>query len=738
MTRSIRIDGGRAMRAAALTSLSCLTLAAVTPALAQQQPASGGNRLAGIEEVVVTAQKREESLQSAPLAVTALTGNMLERTFATDLRAINGTVPSLVVTNVVNATMTAAISIRGIGVQEADGFVDPAVGVVVDGVYQGSNTTALLDLFDVERIEILRGPQGTLFGANTIGGVVNVITKQPTGEFGGSGRVTVGNHGRFDAMAAVDLPIVKDVLAGKISVMSKHTDGYYTNVLDGKSAGGQDVTTARGYLHFTPNEAFDATLQLEYGRGRNDSPPVVNYADPGMGLYVAGTSLTLDAPIRYETAVQGGNYSDFNIYGGTLTMNWDSGVARLTSITNYREWKLDEWTDQDGTAVDLYHTRRVTDHWQFSQELRGTMNPTENTELLAGVFYFRQNYKLDSLSYLEFAAPDLQWQLNNDQDDESIAGFAQGYWNVTPDLRLQAGVRYTWQEKQMDIFTSNYIGDFIIDAESPSAKESWTHWGWRVGADWQATENLMVYAYQARGSHSGGFNGRANSQANIGPYGLEKVDTYELGLKSDWFDNMLRVNLAGFYNDYKDMQVDQLTYVNNNPLTIVENAASAEIKGVELEAILAPAPGLVINGTVSYLDAKYKDFFFDIDADPSNGQEDATHLALRNAPKWQTSLGVTYEFDLGPGYATLNGQWSYTSRRETDTRNHPVGSIDPLHLVNASVRWTREDDSWSIALWAKNLLDEKYIVSGFHAAGVQNFVAYGAPREVAVELSFNF
>ena len=690
-----------------------------------------------IEDIVVTAQKRAENLQEVPVAVSALSGDSLEQAYALDLKAISANVPNLIVTNVVNVSLTAAISIRGIGVQEADGFIDPAVGVVVDGVFQGSNTTALLDLFDIERIEVLRGPQGTLFGANTIGGVINVITKQPTGEFGGSGRLTVGNYGRFDVMGSVDFPITEQ-LSGKVTAMHKGYDGFYREKTTGKRTGGQNVTTGRAYLKYENDDDFHATLQFEYGRGRNDSPPVVNYATPDMALYSAEDSHVIGGPVSFVTTSQHYNFSDYDIYGTTLTMNFTLGEADIVSISNYREFKLDEWTDQDGSGDDLYNTRRITENWQASQELRAAFQPSDNSEFLIGGYYLFKNYKLDSTSYLDAFVPGLVGLLTNDQDDKSIAAFAQGSLNVTEKLRLQAGVRYGWQEKEMTVTTGNLLGALDLGGVDVTRSESWNLWGWRLGADYQVTDDVMAYAAYSRGSHSGGFNGRITVPNDIGPYNPEKVDSYEIGLKSDLMDKRLRLNAAVFYNDYSDIQVDQLVYENNNPSTRVLNAASAKIKGAELEMIAIPVDNLTINGSVSYLDAEYEGFFLDFDANPANGNEfDGSVLNLRNAPKWKTSLGLTYDVVMAGGGLRLNANWNYTSRRDTDTRNGVIGIIDPVHLVNGSVKYT-SDQGWAVTLWGKNLFDERYITSGFFAPGVQNFASNGAPREVAVEVSFEF
>jgi len=723
--------------------LSGLSVAAIAGAQAhaQEAPAADPAPASGIGEIVVTAQKKAENLQTVPIAVTALNAAALDRTISPDLKALNGSVPSLVVTSVVNSGLTAAVSIRGIGVQEADGFLDPAVGTVVDGVYQGSNTTALLDLFDIEQIEVLRGPQGTIFGANTIGGVINVTTKKPdVHDFTVSGKITAGNYGRMDAMAAVNVPLVEDRLGLRITAMHKGDDGFYRSTVNGKRLGGQNVNAGRIALRYEEG-GLDATLVAELARGRNDGPVVVNYSTPGMATYVPGESYSLTDRIRYRTGGDRG-YSDYDVFGTTLTLNYDTGPVRLTSITNYRKVKLDEFTDQDGTPAQIFATSRITKNWQFSQELRATVNPTSSTELLVGGYYLKKNYKLDQDGQYLYTG-DYRGLLYNDQDDESLALFAQGYVNVTDALKLTAGARWTDQKKTMTIGNRTFLGgDYLGPWEYQTRSAKWQHWGWRLGLDYKITNDHFFYVSYVRGAHSGGFSGRT---IILQPYGPEKVDTIEAGLKTSWLDNRLRFNIAAFTTTYRDLQVDTLTYFGNTMISTIVNAGKAKMDGVEAEMTIVPVDGLTLGANLSYLDARYKQFRCDIDGQAAAPEDyvDCTNLKLRNAPKLQAGARVTYEFAVGGGKATLFGGWNHTSRRETDTRNALVGRVPKLDLFDASVKWAPDNDRWSVTLWGKNLSNEKYRASGYFAAlagspGFENFVVLGPPREWGVTFGFDF
>lgn len=588
---------------------------------------------------------------------------------------------------------------------------------------------------------MLRGPQGTIFGANTIGGVINVVTKKPdVDEFAVSGKITAGNYGRADAMAAVNVPLVEGKLAARITAMHKGFDGFYRSAEDGRRRGGQNVNAGRLALRYEDG-GFDATLTTELARGRNDGPVVVNYSTPGMPTYVADESYSLNGPIRYRVGGKKG-FSDFNVFGTTLTMNYDTGPVQFTSITNYRKFKLDEYTDQDGTTQELFDSRRVTKNWQFSQELRGTVKPTDNTELLMGAYYLKKNYKLDQQGMYLFAG-DYRGLLLNDQDDESLALFAQGYVNVTDALKLTAGVRWTDQKKRMAIANRAFIGgDYTGPWVPESASAKWNHWGWRLGLDYRITNNHFFYASYVRGAHSGGFSGRT---LVLHPYGPETVDTLEAGLKTSWFDRRLQFNISAFTTTYKDLQVDTLSYLNNVSISTIVNAGKAKINGIEAELTAVPVEGLTISGNLSYLDAKYKEFMCDATGQAMVPEDfiDCTHLKLRNAPKLQAGARVTYEFALAGGKTTLFGGWSHTSARETDTRNALVGRVPKLDLFDASVKWEPDNGRWNVSLWGKNLSNEKYRASGYYAAqagtpGFENFVVLGAPREWGVTFGFDF
>jgi iron complex outermembrane receptor protein len=399
---------------------------------ATAEPAAQG----GIEEIVVTAQKQAQNIQDVPIAITAVTGQTLEDTQVRNVLDLTNTLPNVQINSFSNSPDSAVFTIRGIGVNDADPYVGTTVSVVVDGVVVGVNTAALLTLFDIERVEVLRGPQGTLFGANTTGGVINVVTKQPTGEFGGEAQLVIGNYGQIEVNASLDFPLGED-FAGKISVLHNSNNGYFRNYLDGERIGAQNITSVRGYLKYDGGN-YDATLIGEFSASRNDSQTGILIAGPGDLFYIPGET---DNPFDYRRGQSPDqpNSNDRDTYSVTLTQNLDTAFGTLTSITNYRTFDTLLFSDDDAVTPVLLQTRRALEHSQFSQELRNLVDVTDTTRLIVGAFYFQQEYFLDQGTKLDGFAPGVGQPQTQDQENWSASVFAQAYQELTPELTLQAG-----------------------------------------------------------------------------------------------------------------------------------------------------------------------------------------------------------------------------------------------------------------------------------------------------------
>lgn len=709
---------------------------------------------AQLEEIVVTAQKKAESMQDVPVAVTAVTGAYIEEQNITDLSALRNTMPNVQINTFSNSPDSAVFTIRGVGVNDADPYVGTTVSVVVDGVVVGVNTAALLSLFDIERVEVLRGPQGTLFGANTTGGVINVITKQPTNEFGGQAEITAGNHGRLNANVALNVPIT-DNLAGKVSVLHSSHDGFFTNTVDGDDLGSTDITSVRGYLQYLGSD-YDATLKAEYVRSRNGSQTGLNISDSTMILSAPADTGTEERFRRGHNADLP-DQNDRDTYALTLTQNFTTGFGDLVSITDYREYEHELFSDDDATRFQWLQTSRATDHRQFSQELRNTFEVSERTQVVVGAYGLYQEYELIQEGQLDGFFPGLSQPQTQEQERWSASLFSQLYYDWTDRLRLQAGLRFSHEEAEAESSTAQYLalgrlarlGDRPTQADVialqerlvVSGEEEWDNVGYKLGLDYQLSDQTMVYGYVARGFKSGGFVGRIAIPEDLGPFDTEYLDTIEVGLKSDLLENSLRVNLAAFYNKYEDMQVTQNFTLPSgaNSATIV-NAGEAHSQGLELELTAYPTYNLALSLAVAYLDSEY-DQYDTLAPDLATGAIMPTDLSgnpLMNAPEWSGNASATYTLPIAGGESKFFLQVTHSDSKFSNYTAFPQEEVDDITLLNGRVSWTPDSDSWSVGAYGRNLTDEEYFAQKMWLYPAVGLAAMGPPREVGVDFNYNW
>lgn len=714
----------------------------------------------GLEEIIVTAQKRAESLQSIPMSVAAVTGEAIERANITTIQAIN--VPNVQIDNFTNTPNGAVMSIRGIGVVEPDPYAGNTVGIMLDGVPQLFNMTSLLDLFDIERVEVLRGPQGTLFGANTTGGVVNVITEQPTGEWGGKLRATLGNWDRRDLSAAVNFPIVDNLLAGKITVQHHERDGWVRNVVDGSDLNYQETQALRGSLLWTPRENLDITWTNEYVQREYGPPIVVNASSPGYATHVpegvqgmyANPCPDIDArcraPSRYRAGSQVRDLGKLSTYASTVTVNWsDTALGDVVSITGYKRFRVREDTDQDGTPLFIDDTERETEGWQFTQELRSAFSVNEKLDMIAGVFVSATHY--DHLQNFRINFPGLEAmglrQVNpQDQDSWSASLFAQSYYQISDRLRLQFGLRYTHEQTEMEAGIDMYAGSttfddgFLLpppDTFAVKDDDAWDNVGGKIALDYQIADTVMVFASYARGFKSGGFVGRVGIPQDIGPYDPEYVDTFEVGMKGDFLDNRLRSNITFFHSTYEDMQLAQIYFIGAIQGNSLLNAGKSEIQGAEMELTFVPVDGLTLDLSLGYLDSEFKKF---APPDPATGlSRDFSGFRLQNTPQWTGAVSAAYEMPVADGMARFFVEFTHSADKYlTSLDNAPTTRVQEMNLVNANVEWSPDNGNWTVSLWGRNLEDKRYISSVFEAVGTIRMVNYANPREVGLTVNYRW
>ena len=727
----------------------------------------------GLEEIVVTAQKREDSIQTVPIAITAIDGDVLDNKAVVNLESLQGLVPGAQIGQFANTPHGAVFNIRGMGAIEPDPYAGSAVMVTIDGVPQYFNMTSLVDLFDVERVEVLRGPQGTLFGANTTGGVVNIVTKAPSGEYNGKVQVTAGDWNRFDVKAAADLPI-NEKLSLRLSGFHHGRDGFITNVYDGSDMGSIDVNSVRATLKYDAGNGFEATWRNEILRSKNGSPYIGMGAYPGEAEYVApgtiagpnagvqytGYCMPVGSPCKapdeyYSANSSEQDMSDMNIDASTLEMVWnDTSLGTITSITSFKQFDLHEYTDQDGTVEFLASTDRRTDGDQITQEIRVNSQVSENIDLVYGLYFSEDSYYHSQNFRAQFASPGFSQVTAQDQERSSQAIFAHSFIDLSDRLRLQVGGRYSKEETEMKVDVTHFISldgvsryfgddrlaDFGIDFTA-QGKDDWTDWSAKVGLDYQISENTLAYGHISRGFKSGGFVGRITIPEDIGPYDPEIVETIELGMKTDLMDNKLRLNVNIFKNDYQDLQL-ALIYFTKNSLGFdvngnsILNAADATTQGIEVEFFAAPSPNLRVNGAVTFLEAEYDDFPY------TNADGSVTNLSgyrLQNAPEITANFGFDYSWRTGNGEMMLSAIYKYNDEKfNTSLLNTPRSTIQETDLIDANLMWTPDSDDWSVNFWVKNIADERYISSVFEAPGVLAIVNFLPPREYGISFDFNW
>jgi iron complex outermembrane receptor protein len=714
------------------------------PLAAQEASEAPSGNAGGLEEVLVTAQKKTENIQTVPFSVSAVTGEALARFQYKDLKDLNGTVPNVEFTQITNVSLNLAPSIRGIGsTNNPDPYTGTEVAVVIDGVVQGTRLLGLSDQFDVERIEVLRGPQGTLFGADTLGGVVNVITRAPTGELGAYGDFTIGNYNELNGAAAFNFPIVPNILAGKISLSHREQNGFYTSLSNGQNLMATNSTKARAYLLFTPNDDLKATFTYGKDRVRNGADVAANVSTPNEVFYRPGIT-TPDVRFGLYTNAPYPNDADLRLY--TLNVDWKSPIGKVTAIANYTSFNAFNVQDVGETPEFLLDAGRVPSSWQQSGEIRDEFSPIESVDAMVGAFYMKVHSDVNTITLVPFSAPGILTTQHVFNDQKTQAVFAQVYWNIIPKLRLGAGIRGTRIETSLRSdnttrfnpnlspidYGSNISGSTLLGGFEAHGKDSWTEPGGKVSLDYTIVPDVMVYTYYARGFKSGGFNGRVTVPEDIGPFNPEFINSYEAGIRSDWLDKRLRANVAVFYNKWNNMQVPQSIFTGNPPeaSSTILNAATATIKGAELEFEVAPGGGFNLRGSLGFLDAKF-DNFKDVTADYSG-------RPTPYAPRWTGSATASYEFKTAVGALEPSVQYTYTGNQWANFTQAPAEYIRSVSLVKANLNYQPPQQKWSVSFWVTNLFDKKYVISALDVPPLFSFATFGAPRQYGADVHFDF
>jgi len=777
-------------------ALAAAALAVAVPAHAQAtqdaapEAAQAGN--AGqVEEIVVTAQFRAQNLQNTPLAITAVSGAMMEARSQTSIASVADQAPSVTLKPQGAAYgPSLGASIRGIGQFDFNPALEPGVGVYVDDVYYATLTGSVFDLLDLDRVEVLRGPQGTLAGKNSIGGAIKLYSKKPEGSNTGYLQATYGSRHRMDLRGSADIKLLDNLFA-RVSGVAKKQDGYINRYDYGCLNPGSGVTpirtpgqscllgregevnyqAVRGQLRWEATSDIEVNVIGDYTHDeRRNAGSVLTYAN-----YTGpGDINPFPTPIPFDSRFICGKYCNYATYislpdgnkpadigndGRTRFVGW--GVSgnidwkladslKLVSITAYRAYNMQFNNDDDLSPLAHSFGLGNLTFWSVSQELRlnGSIGSDKAIEYTLGGFYMDQKSTYATFQDLRYAsAAGLTFQGDDPVNANTKAVFAHATWHTTDKLSLTGGIRYTREHK--DYTFSRKLPDGVTPANAVDGQVGNYGKGrvdYRANIQYDWTRNLMTYAQFSTGFKGGGISPRPFNAAQVRSFGPETLKSWEVGVKSDLFDRHVRLNLAGFYSDYSGIQLSLNScpqYGGPGPCALVTNAGDATIKGFEIETSVRPVDGLMIDGSLSYLDFQYKSGSINPGAGgPTNPRGIQYNMVPPYVPSWKWSIGAQYEVSLGDsGSLTPRIDASYQSRIFSNAVNGVNNRIPGYTVANARLTYRNSDGDWEIAGEITNLFDKYYFLTSFDLTGAGAGVASaqpGRPREFAISVKKKF
>lgn len=756
-----------------IAGMGLVSLIALESSMASaQQDVADQYEVSEIEEIIVMSRRRAESLQDTPLSVTAITSEGMEARGIDKVSQVTQVAPNVVfepTAPLSGSSNNGSIFIRGIGTSEFSLGTDPGVGLYVDDVYLARTSGNVMDIVDAAAIEVLRGPQGTLFGRNSIGGAIIIRSKRPEDEFSGRVKAEYGDDDLWSVSGMLNIPLT-DTLRSRVSVMRKSQDGYVDDAANIEDFGSKSSWAGRATIEWTPTETLMITSRFDYTKEDNSAAPYVlidlfdeNPLVPGAPTFVAFQNMGLGCAtsqgntggscvdqfyIRgpHETffgySTDDRFLNDFNkepfqskdfteVFGSSVAVEWELGSVDIKSTTAYREVESRNPRNPDHTPFQVLEANSDLEQEQFSTELTVSgLSMNDRLNWVSGFFYMEEEgYQLDSVAL---------WPLTlfsgGDFTNENWAVFGQGTFDLTDDLQFTAGIRYTEEEKEFRAISDNFLFGrtqalvafrplilgipgataaddkievapvTIFDDPTPLEFEETTY---HANLSWSMSEDLMTYVSFSRGYKAGGFEQRLAAPVPAAlTFDPEFVNAYELGFKSTLLDNSLRLNGAIFYTDYQDIQC--AVVVGIAPTTI--NCGDGDILGVELEANWVPSADWMLDFSFGYLDAEWASGTLTPQASTVGISED-NDLAM--IPELSLSSGISYDIMTGEhGILTSRLDWSYRSEVHKDAANTPILLQDSYHLVNVGLTWVSSNEEYKVALQARNITDEVYIMTG--------------------------
>jgi len=716
-----------------------------------------------LEEIVVTSRRVEESLQDTPIAVTATTGDELINSDISRITGITETAPNVNFSfggTSSGSDSAAVVFIRGVGQNDFTVVSDPGVGIYVDGVFLGRTVGSALDIFDLQQVEVLRGPQGTVFGRNSVGGAINVTTAPVTDEFEGRVRVVAGDQGRFEQNFTLNVPIT-DNFGIRGSIFNRDRDGTVVRN-DGTELGDDNITGGRLKAHWDLSETFRSTLAVEFsdedeesaaeslldsvdgalfptvffngnlfGNGSTDptcatDPTNVNNPNCANDQFVQGP---------FSSAETGASFNRSQVFGASLTTEWDiTDNITLKNITGIRDIDAEFARASDGTPFDIFETQTTYEQEQLSVEYQ-LIGTGDTFNWVAGLFYFEEEASgFDTVTFLPPVTPLF---IGADTDNDNIAVFGEATWDVTERLRLLGGIRYTDETKETDL-TSISLALPVDNLAGPAAgiiEQGFEEFTWRASAIYGFNENLNGYVTASTGFKSGGVFQRvtgAGSSVDDLTFEPEFVDLFEVGLKGEYPEAGLRFGISAFFSEYTDIQLDGAP--PGAFATIQFNAGDADINGLEVEFDWAPTDALLFRGALGLIDAEYNNI------DPAVQNTVTEEDDLIRTPDVTWSLQASYEIVLGSaGLLTPSISWLYNSDTAFEATNTDLTTENGFNAFDFNLRYDHPSIPLNVTLGIDNLTDEEYLVAAdFNGAIGYELGVFARSRNAFVRVDYEF
>jgi len=719
-------------------------------AAAPQQQASADETV-DIDRVVVTARRREEELKDVPIAVTALDYQRLEQTGARDLTALQQQTPNATVQVARGSNSTLISFIRGVGQQDPLWGFEPGVGLYVDDVYIARPQGAVLDVYDIERIEVLRGPQGTLYGRNTIGGAIKYVSRRLGGTPRFEGKLAAGSYGQFDAVGSFAVP-VSDTFSIGGAVASFTRDGYGKNLTTGTEHYNRDATAFRVSAEWTPND--DLFFRLAYDKMVDDSNPRHSHR-----LLPGNTPGSEVLPGIYDTRAGAGDDNKVTTEGWSVTGDWSvNDAVTLRSISAGRKGRTDGVIDFDGTATNSLDIPAYYADKQFTQELQ-VLFEGERVQGVAGLYYLDAEAEgaFDTLLGL-YPPIGLGIGTGGYVDTKSFAVFGDASWNLSDRTRLSAGARWTRDERTGHVHRATYLtaNRTPISGGAPATplitntlytnSRTFSNFTPRISLSRDFSETLTGYASYSQGFKSGGFDMRGDALAipdTVNGYDPEKVNTYELGLKGSALNGHVNFSSAVFYSDYKDQQVTIQAWVpqTSTVASMVDNAGASTIYGAEFELTANVSERFKYFLSLGYINADF-DEFITYDAVTGSYVDISNTAVFQNTPRLTAFVGATWSQPMFGGLLAVTPSLSHRSSSHMFEAANPLLDQGGYTLVDVNAVWTNSNGKWSLGLAGRNLSNEEYRIGGYVFAGAlfDNSITafYGAPRTWTATLTYRY